>query len=117
MGAAGVLLRRSGRQRGRGPLLRAVGNCRSLTERTAETRPPQAGGTPAPGSAGAGDLRWAPWRRPAAPRLCRSWRSPLGTMAETRRAPALPELAISASGSLDFSSCVYIGEGPGRQGR
>ena len=30
---------------------------------------------------------------------------------------ALPELAIATSGSLDFSSCVYLGEGPGRQGR
>ncbi|AJK80719.1 hypothetical protein AFC81_08985 [Mycobacterium avium subsp. paratuberculosis] len=48
----------------------------------------------------------------AAPRLCRSWRSPLSTTAATRCAPALPELAIAASGSLDFSSCVYIGEGP-----
>ncbi|WP_133058007.1 hypothetical protein [Mycolicibacterium vulneris] len=35
-------------------------------------------------------------------------------MAATRCAPALPELAIAASGSLDFFSCVYIGEGPGR---
>jgi hypothetical protein len=32
----------------------------------------------------------------------------------TRCTPALPELAIATSGSLDFSSCVYIGEGPGQ---
>ncbi|BBZ47045.1 hypothetical protein MPRM_43260 [Mycobacterium parmense] len=38
-------------------------------------------------------------------------------MAATRCAPALPGLAIAASGNLDFSSCVYIGEGPGREGR
>ncbi|ELR81885.1 hypothetical protein W7U_24050 [Mycobacterium sp. H4Y] len=38
-------------------------------------------------------------------------------MVATRCAPALPELAIATGGSLDFSSCVYIGEGPGRQGR
>ena len=39
------------------------------------------------------------------------------TRVATRCAPALPELAITTSGNLDFSSCVYIGEGPGQQGR
>ncbi|OBG54637.1 hypothetical protein A5704_24855 [Mycobacterium sp. E735] len=38
-------------------------------------------------------------------------------MVATRSAPALPGLAIATSGNLDFSSCVYIGEGPGQQGR
>ncbi|OBG59736.1 hypothetical protein A5702_00220 [Mycobacterium sp. E3339] len=38
-------------------------------------------------------------------------------MVATRFAPALPGLAIATSGNLDFSSCVNIGEGPGRQGR
>ncbi|ORB33213.1 hypothetical protein BST39_27010 [Mycobacterium paraseoulense] len=32
-------------------------------------------------------------------------------------APALPGLAVATSGNLDFSSCVNIGEGPGRHGR
>ncbi|OBF06121.1 hypothetical protein A5730_14790 [Mycobacterium sp. ACS4054] len=38
-------------------------------------------------------------------------------MVATRFAPALPGLAIATSGNLDISSCVNIGEGPGRQGR
>ncbi|OBH24274.1 hypothetical protein A5692_05510 [Mycobacterium sp. E342] len=62
------------------------------------TRPPQAGGT-----------RCAP----ALPELAIATR----WMVATRYAPALPELAIATSGNLDFSSCVYIGEGPGHQGR
>jgi hypothetical protein len=34
----------------------------------------------------------------------------LSRMVATRCAPALPELAIATSGSLDFSSCVLSGK-------
>ena len=50
---------------------------------------------------------------PALPELAIATRQ----MVATRFAPALPELAIATSGNLDFSSCVYIGEGPGHEGR
>lgn len=50
---------------------------------------------------------------PALPELVIATRQ----MVATRFAPALPELAIATSGNLDFSSCVYIGEGPGHEGR
>jgi len=112
-GATGVLLRRSGRQRGRGPLLRVTdighraasspgcGNCRSLSRRD-----------------GGGPLR-SPRQVLAATRCAR-----LGRAGDRRDnyggdplRPARPGWRSPLAVTWTFPAAYYIGEGPGQYGR